>query len=138
MTIRLIYKSRATFPPFSVTDVDIMREADSHNSENDITGFLVRLDWMYIQVLEGEREAVNTLIQGIIKDPRHYAYQMIQLVEIEQRMFGDWSMGYMDMSGKKLAFSSMLQGLSDTSPAEDMGHVLNHIAHAAQMQSGQP
>ncbi len=94
MLFRLLYKAKATYPPYTFHDLDILRAATEFNGANQITGFLVRSQHEYVQVLEGERSPVLDLVQRIARDQRLFDYRDIWSDEIGARMFSHWHMGY--------------------------------------------
>lgn len=87
MTLRLFYTAKATHPPFTYHDLDIMREAIAFNTANAINGLLLRSDRSYFQILEGAEADVRALANRIKRDPRLFAYQEICADVVPQRMF---------------------------------------------------
>ena len=73
-----------------------------NNIRDGITGMLLFEDGTFLQVLEGEEEAVDRTYTRIAGDPRHKKILLIARFELEQRSFNDWEMGYFDASGGKL------------------------------------
>jgi hypothetical protein len=63
-----------------------------NNPANAITGVLLATETHFLQLLEGEFEALNDTLERISRDTRHYKVQMISFSEIEERRFGDWGM----------------------------------------------
>jgi hypothetical protein len=53
---------------------------------------LVATETHFLQVLEGEFEALNATFERISRDTRHHEIQLISFGEIEERRFGDWGM----------------------------------------------
>ena len=56
-------------------------------------------DGFFIQVLEGEINAVETLFQAIAKDPRHSNVNILYRLESASaivRTYTGWAMGYME------------------------------------------
>jgi len=53
---------------------------------------------LYLQVLEGERNAVHRLYAKLVVDRRHDDVVMLQLEEIEDRRFPGWSMAHVELS----------------------------------------
>ena len=53
---------------------------------------------MYLQVLEGERGAVNRVYAKIVVDSRHKDVTMLLFEEIAQARFAGWSMALVDLS----------------------------------------
>ena len=70
----------------------ILSSSSKNNSSNGITGVLVATETHFLQVLEGEFEALNATLERISRDTRHQEVQMISFAEIEERRFSDWSM----------------------------------------------
>jgi hypothetical protein len=88
----LTYKSRCK----GLADWDlvnsILASSTRNNPENDITGVLVATRTHFLQVLEGEFEALNATFERIARDKRHDTLQLISFTEIEERQFADWAM----------------------------------------------
>ncbi|WP_210519878.1 BLUF domain-containing protein [Hymenobacter terricola] len=90
---QILYHSRATSP---VADADLQRlleSARAHNAKQHITGLLLYSDGYFVQVLEGEESAVNTLFARIQHDPRHHEVATVRSGPGPRR-FSDWSMGF--------------------------------------------
>ncbi len=51
----------------------------------------------FMQVLEGDEEAVRGLYERIAEDPRHGGEITLQEGFVEERQFPDWSMGFRDL-----------------------------------------
>ena len=94
MLFRLLYRAKANYPPFTFHDLDILRTATAFNSANDVTGFLIRDEYDYFQVLEGERQTLLDLAHRIAKDGRIYGYTDIWSGQIDARLFDLWAMGF--------------------------------------------
>ena len=95
---RLIYLSSA-LPAFSENDLhDILTKSRRNNKLLDVTGLLLYHDRSILQILEGDKQVVNTLFLTISKDPRHT--RIIKLIdeEIDSRDFSDWLMGFKALS----------------------------------------
>ena len=89
---RLIYFSSVS-PHLEESDVeDILAESVKRNEQCGITGLLAYDQFNFMQVLEGEEEAVNKLYLSITGDPRHQDVRLIQYEQIEKRQFEDWAM----------------------------------------------
>jgi hypothetical protein len=109
MLVRLLYASRAV----DGIDEDFLRsileESRANNLEHGITGILCThpAGGVFIQALEGGREAVNRLYGNIVRDRRHSDVTLLEYAEIEERRFAGWSMGNVDL--KKVNRSSILR-----------------------------
>ena len=98
MMVRLLYVSRPVVPLTTTVTGSILATARAHNSANGITGALCQGQGLFLQVLEGERGAVNRLYGRIMQDRRHQDVELLQLEEITERRFGQWSMAHVDLS----------------------------------------
>ncbi len=97
MLVRLVYASRAR-RDLSPHDLqDIVRRSRDHNTQEGITGLLCHTDGVFIQVLEGSREAVNVRYKRIVADERHDQCTLIAYEEIGERRFAGWSMGQVNL-----------------------------------------
>lgn len=91
-TIRLIYSSAAASGMSYGTLVEIMDHAQARNVERGITGILCYGSGQFLQALEGDRSAVNTLYHQIARDFRHVECQLMSVEEIGARAFPEWTM----------------------------------------------
>lgn len=87
MFLRLFYKAKATHPPFTFHDLEIMREGIANNTVNAVTSLLLRSDREYFQVIEGAEQSVRDLVSRIQRDPRLFAFELISSDMVPQRMF---------------------------------------------------
>ena len=94
----LVYVSVAAEKASKDDLLEILARSRTNNAEAGITGMLLYKDGNYMQVLEGEEKAVRDLYARIRRDPRHLG--IVTLVEgrRDNRCFGDWSMGFQDLS----------------------------------------
>lgn len=91
---QLFYVSTAR-PNIQQTDINsILRSAHSFNPLHDLTGLLLFRGGYFVQVLEGEKKEVQNIYNKITTDPRHHNHLVIFERYEEQRMFGQWSMGF--------------------------------------------
>jgi hypothetical protein len=96
--VRLMYASRAAAAVNQEALLAILRKSRSENPKVGITGALCYSDGIFLQVLEGGRDAVNTLYKRIVTDPRHTDVILLRYQEIGERRFAGWSMGQVNMS----------------------------------------
>lgn len=97
MLVRLMYASRART---ALTDADltaILRSSREHNPAEGLTGVLCYTEGVFIQVLEGGRDAVNARYKRIVEDERHAAVTLLGYEEIDERAFAGWSMGQVNL-----------------------------------------
>ncbi|MDX1977956.1 MAG: BLUF domain-containing protein [Pseudanabaenaceae cyanobacterium bins.68] len=89
---RLIYSSRAlssiTYPDLK----QIWASSEKNNPAVGLTGMLCFGNGLFLQVLEGDRGAVNHTYHRIVKDERHYNPEIIEYCRVDHRHFGIWSM----------------------------------------------
>ena len=97
MLVRLLYASRAVdASPRAIED--ILAEGRAHNPTSGITGILCYGGGVFLQAIEGGREAVNKLYNHIIEDARHSDVVLLHYEEITERRFGGWTMGQVNLS----------------------------------------
>jgi len=92
--IRLLYRSKET-SSFNKNDVEsLVNQARKNNIKDEITGALIYVDGYFMQVLEGESEAVNHLLYNkIFRDERHFNPKVLLQEVITKRHFPEWDMG---------------------------------------------
>ena len=88
----LIYKSRCKGLANWDLVNSILVSSTRNNPANGITGVLVASETHFLQVLEGEFEALNETFERISRDARHDKVQLISFTEAEERIFADWAM----------------------------------------------
>ena len=98
MLVRLLYASRAVKPLQPDELTAIMRQSTTNNPHLGITGLLCLSDGVFMQALEGGRDAVNRLYLRIASDPRHTDLVLLNYEEIAERRFAGWAMGQVSMS----------------------------------------
>lgn len=98
MLVRLLYASRATEPLTPTTVESILEQSRVNNPKAGITGLLCFSDDLFIQVLEGGRDAVCELYNTIVRDGRHLNVRILSFEEIGERRFGGWTMGRVNIA----------------------------------------
>jgi hypothetical protein len=98
MLIRLLYVSKPVGPITTYVTTSILEVSSINNKKTDITGVLCQGSGVYLQVLEGQRSAINALFSQIMADSRHNSVEVLSLEEIEQRRYGQWSMALVQLS----------------------------------------
>jgi hypothetical protein len=93
MLVRCLYVSRATKPLTTGVLDRILEQSRAKNPKSGITGLLCFRDDIFVQVIEGGRDAVNALYNAIARDDRHSDVQLLTYEEITERRFSNWSMG---------------------------------------------
>jgi Sensors of blue-light using FAD len=98
MLVRLLYVSRAVDPASSAATESILSTSRAHNMGNGITGILCYGGGIYLQAIEGGRNAVNELYGHIVRDMRHKDVALLHYEEITERRFGGWTMGQVNLA----------------------------------------
>ena len=98
MLVRLMYASRAAQPLRPDALAAILRKSTRNNGAAGVTGLLCHTDAVFLQVLEGGRDAVSALYNRIVRDPQHEDVTLLLYEEIEERSFAGWAMGRVDMT----------------------------------------
>ena len=97
MLVRLLYASRAVDDKVCDVVQSIVSQSRTHNPQHGITGVLCHSDQVFMQVLEGGRDAVNTLYSQILRDTRHTDVILLDYQEILERRYAGWTMGQANM-----------------------------------------
>ena len=71
------------------------------NIELGITGAIVHDRGRFLQVMEGESAAIDTLVTALARDPRHRDMTKLVRAPIRERTFTGWSMAVYDTSADK-------------------------------------
>ena len=98
MLVRLLYVSRAVNKDCSKLMESILETSRSHNMGQGITGVLCYGGGVFLQAIEGGRDAVNELYNHIVVDERHTDVVLLHYEEIVERRFGGWTMGQVNLS----------------------------------------
>jgi Sensors of blue-light using FAD len=98
MLVRLMYASRAADSVSQDELVAILRKSKANNPGIGVTGVLCFSSGIFLQVLEGGRNAVSKLYNHIAADPRHHDVVLLSYDEIGERSFSGWSMGQVNLS----------------------------------------
>ncbi|ESK40484.1 hypothetical protein P256_00937 [Acinetobacter nectaris CIP 110549] len=95
MLIQLCYASTRKDHQELLQDLsDILTTAVRFNRLHNINGVLYYAHNSFFQCLEGEKEVVEQLFEGIKKDKRHQDIILLSKKEIPNIQFSDWSMKY--------------------------------------------
>ena len=98
MLVRLLYASRAATHVTQEIIESILQQSRTHNPAHGITGILCHGGDVYMQALEGGREAVNSLYIKIVRDTRHREIILLHYAEVPERHFAGWTMGQVNLS----------------------------------------
>lgn len=110
MIFRLIYSSQAA-PGLATADLEVMlAESRLRNRARGITGVLVFVDGVFLQILEGEKQAVLDLMGTIALDPRHSDIKVFHEQESDERSFAAWNMAYLSPGAEEVSHWAALDG----------------------------
>ena len=98
MLVRLLYASRAAAPVTQQVIESILQQSRTHNPGLGITGVLCHGGEVYMQALEGGRDAVNALYTKIVRDTRHREVMLLHYAEVPERHFAGWTMGQVNLT----------------------------------------
>jgi hypothetical protein len=98
MLVRLLYASRAAAPVTQEIIESILQQSRTHNPGLGITGVLCHGGEVYMQALEGGRDAVNALYTKIVRDTRHREVMLLHYAEVPERHFAGWTMGQVNLT----------------------------------------
>lgn len=108
--LRLTYMSCYNPDNANIEVTRILEQSRRNNEHNGITGALVMNENYFLQVLEGSRPVINTLLKKLIQDDRHFSLSIVECQEVTQRRWSKWSMNYLTLSDQHktevLRFSS--------------------------------
>lgn len=118
MPFRIVYSSEAS-PGFGPAEiVEMLADSRVRNRAFGITGVLVFVDGVFLQVLEGDELDVVELMGRIERDPRHHDVHVFVREATEVRAFSSWSMAYVTPDAQEVARWAQLDG------ATTMGRVM--------------
>ncbi|GAA1643034.1 BLUF domain-containing protein [Microbacterium flavum] len=90
----VVYCSTATRAFSGAELAGLLTVSRANNEAQDITGLLLYRDREFIQILEGQRDAVDALMAKISADPRHEDVRVLLREPLHARRFAAWTMGY--------------------------------------------
>lgn len=124
---RLVYISSCVVADISAIAPALLAAARRNNARNDITGVLIFSAGSFLQVLEGARSDVEATFTRIRRDRRHRG--LIPLLEepIDDRMFGAWSMSWLDMPKDHPLASSVAKTLDDVRMSQTPGPAADKV-----------
>jgi hypothetical protein len=118
---RLVYTSQ-TEVFFSKHDLlNLLYQSRACNSIAGITGVLIHRSNFFLQVIEGEQEAIGDLLGKLIKDTRHIKLKIVLDINTDSRLFSNWSMGCVDFNKVELSLIPELRiDLSDPEVIQEL------------------
>jgi hypothetical protein len=110
MAYQLIYSSQAITAMDLAELEKILAQARANNEARNVTGALIYMDEVFIQILEGDKDTVRELIRTIAADPRHTGIKVFYELELDERMFAGWRMAYVGATAAELGRWAGLAG----------------------------
>ena len=110
MLSQIIYSSKALQAMDSNQLEQILTDARAGNEARNVTGALVYVDGVFLQVLEGERAVLDELLASIRNDGRHESMKVFHQAEIPARAFNEWRMAYLSTDIDDMARWAGLEG----------------------------
>jgi len=119
---QLIYTSRAVFRFTPKALTTMTRGCHRRNQAKGITGLLLFGGNRFIQIIEGERQAVEDLYDNkIARDPRHTDCMVLAREACTSRLFPDWRMGQLYLNNQQDAadqvWDQLCEQVIEQSPA---------------------
>ena len=108
--LQVIYISRSTFESSELVNKiepnvsRILAKSRVNNRKNGLVGVLYFGDGVFFQCLEGDEDAVNTLLTKLEADKRHKDLKVISRKYIDQLSFGEWTMKFAPLDEQIKAF----------------------------------
>lgn len=109
--VSLVYSSTATRPFDDDELAGLLAVSRARNAERNITGMLLYREREFIQILEGTRADVDSLMADIAGDRRHSDVRVLLEEPLHERRFEKWTMGYRPLVA---AQPEMLDGYRDS------------------------
>lgn len=96
----LTYMSRNNEQKSCIELTRILEKSLRNNEKNEITSALIINEKYFIQTIERSRPKINQLVIKLINDHRHFAINLVNTQEIEQRRWEGFSMKYLTQNVK--------------------------------------
>lgn len=127
--VQLVYMSRPRIadPAQLARILDASRE---RNKPAGITGTLISRADIFVQMLEGPREAVSDTFGRIAKDVRHDEILLVQMADASGRLFPDWLMRDDPMPSWMWSADEVAAGDHREATAQDVYDIFERIAAA--------
>jgi hypothetical protein len=132
----------------------LTQSAERLNRIDHITGMLMYGDGVFVQLIEGPRDAINDLWERILKDKRHYGVvQLYHRREVEARVCDGWGMHYVErqhlqaivrevkeeiVQGRKTAWAPAIERIDFLLSQTDWSYMFSQVSSQAQNQVHYP
>jgi hypothetical protein len=110
MVYQMIYSSQAN-TPMSIGDLEeILVDARTGNEKRNVTGALIYVEGVFLQILEGEKETLQRLMKSIAADTRHSRVTVFHEGVVDRPLFSNWRMAYVGATPEQMATWAGLEG----------------------------
>lgn len=109
MIFHLLYISQTTPQYNEEYDLErIIKTSNERNSQNELTGMLVKNENFFIQLLEGKEKTVMKVYDLISSDKRHSNLKTLMSFTTSTRMFPEWYMGLIKNENFELSIKQLV------------------------------
>ena len=126
---QLLYVSNAVMLMSEDQLREILAISRINNRRRGITGMLVYHEGAFLQLLEGEKEQLDSLFEAIRRDARHDDIVLLAEIPVESRAFKDWSMAFKRLDRHDLDRFPILRDLLRSQGSGEAG-VLSAVVSA--------
>jgi len=111
----IVYSSEYTADNESIDNVlaDIVTTAKANNPERGISGLLFYHNNRFLQIIEGEKDALEQLMSILENDNRHTKIERIMDQAIKKRGFEKWNMDVLNLPGDESIAVEELESIRD-------------------------
>ncbi|MFY9291953.1 MAG: BLUF domain-containing protein [Methylorubrum rhodinum] len=132
---RLLYRSDmdliGTDAAIGQQVTEIVCQSAERNAANALTGALLYTRGVFIQALEGPLPALEATFERICCDLRHRRVELLEFVQADARVFGEWAMVRVSASHAVEAYLPSLAALteqtSETVSAQTTVHLMRSM-----------
>jgi len=122
---RIMYVSEAAAPMRKMDLRSINFTSSTNNAKIGVTGLLMYSAGNFMQALEGRSAAVGEVLERIRLDERHVKLRVLIDEQDQERIFGSWAMGLLDLTGMRDVnldrFSSILRAVEQNHTGSAIG-----------------
>ena len=124
---QLLYVSNAS-NLMSDDDLEsLLTNAKINNLNLNVTGMLVYHDGSFIQILEGDKDQVESLFHKISKDKRHNNIILIDERNIDTRCFPNWDMAFKKLTKSDLDKFPSISNLINNSSQDEFNNLTDIV-----------
>lgn len=134
MLYQIVYSSESVMPMETDELEQILEHARLSNSIHGITGVLVYAEGSFLQILEGDKETVEKLMEKIRRDLRHESVTVLREGEAASARFENWKMAYVGATRDQVSRWAGLAGVISQNSAhpDDTAKELQRTTQFAQ------